>query len=81
LPERHATDTLHAVCSNRRAEHYWWRIHFPKNDQLRESVNHFQEKYSNYVNALNKLRKDTRNDPATKEGFEQELRNKLEASK
>jgi hypothetical protein len=58
-----------------------WRIHFPKNDQLRESVNHFKDKYSNYVNALNKLRKDTRNDPATKEGFEQELRYKLEASK
>jgi hypothetical protein len=58
-----------------------WMIYFPKNEKLREAVNHFKEKYKAYVTGLEKLRKEVINDRDTKSNFERRLKTILEESK
>jgi hypothetical protein len=58
-----------------------WKIYLPVTADLRLSVDYLADKGSNYVNAINRVKEDLKNDATTKEGLERALKEKLEESK
>jgi hypothetical protein len=61
-----------------------WRIYFPTQGgtdrHVRDTVDYLRKNGTNYRNALKGLKNDVKNEPQTKENFENALRTKLEQS-
>jgi hypothetical protein len=58
-----------------------WRILFPVTPALRKRVTTLQDYYGNFVQAMNRLNDDLKNNPSTIDNFERELKNELESAK
>jgi len=58
-----------------------WRIIFPVPARLRSSVPTLKDNHGNFVQALNRLNEDLKNNPVTIDNFERELKTDLEAAK
>jgi hypothetical protein len=58
-----------------------WKIYLPVTPDLRLCVDYLAENGSNYVNAINRVKEDVKNDATTKESFENALKKALEESK
>ena len=58
-----------------------WKIYLPVTPQLRLCVDYLAENGSNYVNAINRVKEDLKNDATTKESLENALKKALEESK
>ena len=58
-----------------------WKIYLPVTPDLRWCVDYLAEDGSNYVNALNRVKEDLKNDATTKESLENALKKALEESK
>jgi hypothetical protein len=58
-----------------------WKIFLPVTPELRSCVDYLAENGSNYVNAINRVKEDLKNDATTKESLENALKKALEESK
>ena len=58
-----------------------WKIYLPVTPQLRLCVDYLADNGSNYVNAINRVKEDLKNDATTKESLENALKKALEESK
>ncbi len=58
-----------------------WKIYLPVTPDLTVCVNYLADNGSNYVNAINRVKEDLKNDATTKEAFENALKNALQESK
>ena len=58
-----------------------WKIYLPVTPQLRLCVDYLADNGSNYVNAINRVKEDLKNDATTKESLENALKQVLEESK
>ncbi len=58
-----------------------WKIYLPVTPPLRLCVDYLADNGSNYVNAINRVKEDLKNDATTKESLENALKKALEESK
>ena len=58
-----------------------WKIYLPVTPELRVCVDYLHDNGSNYVNAINRVKEDLKNDATTKESLENALKKALEESK
>ena len=58
-----------------------WKIYLPVTPELRLCVDYLHDNGSNYVNAINRVKEDLKNDATTKESLENALKKALEESK
>jgi hypothetical protein len=58
-----------------------WKIYLPVTPELRLCVDYLADNGSNYVNAINRVKEDLKNDATTKESLENALKKALEESK
>ncbi|HVS34438.1 MAG TPA: hypothetical protein VMS17_02585 [Gemmataceae bacterium] len=58
-----------------------WKLYLPVDSNLRQCVDYLADNGSNYVNGINRVKEDLKNDATTKESLENSLKTALKESK